>query len=80
MGGCAIWVKASAGGVPPAQGRMKPTQLEIAHLKREVAKLTHHPYIIAGERDPAALTQLRDTRGHAGLDIIGAAFNGHCQL
>jgi hypothetical protein len=56
---------------------MKPEQLEIARLEREVAKLTYHPCIIAGERDPEALTQLRDARGHAGLDIIGAALTGH---
>jgi hypothetical protein len=64
----------------PAQGRMKPKQLEIARLKREVAKLAHHPCIIAGERDPVALTQLRDTCGHAGLDMIGAALTGHYRL
>ncbi|MFY9840949.1 MAG: IS110 family transposase [Xanthobacteraceae bacterium] len=33
--------------------------------------------IIAGERDPAVLAQLRDTRCHAGADIIGEALTGH---
>jgi transposase len=32
---------------PPAQGRMKPEQLEIARLKREVSKLAHPRCIIA---------------------------------
>ena len=70
------WVKALAGGPQhafPGQGQMKPEQLEIAQLKREVIRLKAERDILKKPR-PTSRRNRREVRFHceAPGDLAGA--------